>query len=334
MNTYEVRLESPTSSQFRLHSIHADTAEDARQIAQAHENKLLGSTLFPPPKDEWEQGVALRHAENGDAHIDLNAWDAHLPQFVKSLKDKPYEEHVSAANWRLEQLAKQVQFTRDGKMRTSLTGRAKARYLAHLQSDPFDISDVREVPQGEIDANDLVRQVRALHENDPQAWARTLERLREAGVPLAAVTAALYGTPTKNREDGTANGQVSWKTGGDTFKTSLHTVSYAYNQDTDAFFSTPTNEITGTGYTAGGTTLGSLASSYDSTSDQARFDAADATWASSTLTARVAVVYKSTGTASTSPLIGYVDFGANVSTTSDTLTITWDSTSVWLLDVT
>jgi hypothetical protein len=77
-----------------------------------------------------------------------------------------------------------------------------------------------------------------------------------------------------------------------------------------------------------------LTSTYDTASDQARFDAADPSWTSSTLTARIAVVYKSTGTSSTSPLVSFIDFGADVTTTSGTLSITFDSTGVWLVDVT
>jgi len=57
-------------------------------------------------------------------------------------------------------------------------------------------------------------------------------------------------------------------------------------------------------------------------------DAADTTWASSTITARYAVVYASTGTASTSPLIGYVDFGSDQSSTNGNFTITWDATGI------
>ncbi|WP_203231419.1 hypothetical protein [Nocardioides caldifontis] len=46
-------------------------------------------------------------------------------------------------------------------------------------------------------------------------------------------------------------------------------------------------------------------------------------WSSSTITARYAVIYVSTGTSSTSPLLCYVDFGQDVSTTDGTFQITW-----------
>ncbi len=47
-----------------------------------------------------------------------------------------------------------------------------------------------------------------------------------------------------------------------------------------------------------------------------------------------AVVYKSTGSAATSPLMAAVDFGATVSTTAGTFQITWDATGIVVLDVT
>lgn len=171
---------------------------------------------------------------------------------------------------------------------------------------------------------------RSLHE---QAEPYQVERVGETALVMA-VTAGLYGVPTKNRSDGTTNGSVNWSSGGDTIKCSLHTVTYVPNIDTDDFWNDATNEVTGTGYTTGGATLGTLASSYDTASDQARFDAADTSWTTSTITARIAVVYKSTGTSTTSPLVSFVNFGADVSTTAGTFQITWDATGVWLIDVT
>jgi hypothetical protein len=59
------------------------------------------------------------------------------------------------------------------------------------------------------------------------------------------------------------------------------------------------------------------------------FDADDVSWASSTVTARYAVLYKSTGTGSTSALIGYFDFGANVSSTNGTFSIPFHSSGIF-----
>lgn len=115
----------------------------------------------------------------------------------------------------------------------------------------------------------------------------------------------------------------------DTIKVALLTSSYTPNQDTHDYFNdVSANEVTGTGYTAGGITLASKTATYDSGTNVIVLDAADVTWSSSTITARYAVVYGSTGTASTSPLIGYVDFGSDQSSTNGNFTITWDSTGI------
>lgn len=125
-------------------------------------------------------------------------------------------------------------------------------------------------------------------------------------------------------------GSINWGT--DTIKVALCTSAYTPDQDTHDFFNDITNEVTGTGYTAGGATLASKASTYTAGTNTTAIDAADVTWSSSTITARYAVVYKSTGTASTSPLIGLVDFGADVISSAGNFTITWDAAGVMSLN--
>ena len=114
----------------------------------------------------------------------------------------------------------------------------------------------------------------------------------------------------------------------DTIKVALCTSTYTPDQDAHDYFNDITNEVTGTGYTAGGATLGSAAVSYTGGTNTFAFDGADVSWATSTITARYAIVYDSTGTSSTSPLICYVDFGADVSTTAGTFTLTWDAAGI------
>ena len=63
-------------------------------------------------------------------------------------------------------------------------------------------------------------------------------------------------------------------------------------------------------------------------------DANDASWASSTITARRAVVYDDTpATAGTKPLICCLEFDADVSTTNGTFLITWDSQGLVLIPI-
>lgn len=114
----------------------------------------------------------------------------------------------------------------------------------------------------------------------------------------------------------------------DTIKVALVTSSYTPDQDAHDFFDDVTNEVVGTGYTAGGASLANKAVTADNTDNEGVFDADDTTWASSTITARAAVLYKSTGTASTSPLICYIDFGSDKSSSAGNFTIAWDAEGI------
>jgi hypothetical protein len=124
------------------------------------------------------------------------------------------------------------------------------------------------------------------------------------------------------------NKEVDWDS--DTIKVALLTSSYTPNQDTHDYLDDVSSfEVTGTGYTTGGSTLGSKTVTYDGTNNVVILDAADVTWSSSTITARYAVVYDDAGAnAASKALIGYVDFGSDQSSTNGNFTITWDSTGI------
>ncbi len=64
-----------------------------------------------------------------------------------------------------------------------------------------------------------------------------------------------------------------------------------------------------------------------------KLDATDTSWTNSTITARIAVIYVATGTASTSALLGYVDFGADKTTTDGTFLLTWDGDGIFTFGV-
>lgn len=113
----------------------------------------------------------------------------------------------------------------------------------------------------------------------------------------------------------------------DTIKVALVTSSYSPSADSHDFFDDVTNEVSGTGYSAGGNTL-TVTTSQDNTDDEGVFDAADTSWTTSDITARGAVIYKSTGTASTSPLICYIDFGADYTSVGGTFQITFASEGI------
>lgn len=122
--------------------------------------------------------------------------------------------------------------------------------------------------------------------------------------------------------------KINLASGGDTIKIALVTSSYTFTPDTHDFFDDITNEITGTGYTAGGATLGSQTYTIDTTDNESVFDSADATWAAASFTARGAVIYKSTGTPGTSPLIAYIDFSTDKIVDGGTFTITFSAEGI------
>lgn len=138
-----------------------------------------------------------------------------------------------------------------------------------------------------------------------------------------AVSAKLYGLALKSA----FNKEIDWDT--DTIKVMLCTSTYVPDQDAHQYKSSVTNEVTGTGYTAGGATLASATSAYTAGTNTLVLDAADTSWPSSTITARYAVIYDSTpATDATRPLIAYVDFGADVVSSGGTFSITWDAAGV------
>jgi hypothetical protein len=110
----------------------------------------------------------------------------------------------------------------------------------------------------------------------------------------------------------------------DTIKVALTTSSYSPSQDNDDFFNDVTNEVGASGtYVAGGATLANKTVTQDNTDNEGVFDADNVSWTSATITARYAVIYKSTGVSSTSPLIAVIDFGSNQSSSAGTFTIAW-----------
>ena len=75
-----------------------------------------------------------------------------------------------------------------------------------------------------------------------------------------------------------------------TFKIALYTSSATLGAATTAY--TTSNEVSGTGYTAGGNTL-TIAANPTSSGTTAFLDFSDVTWSSSSITARSALIYKS-----------------------------------------
>lgn len=100
--------------------------------------------------------------------------------------------------------------------------------------------------------------------------------------------------------------------------TSAYTPTATHNVKTDI-----TNEVSGTGYTAGGAALASKTVTQAATT---AWDAADLTWASSTITARVAVIYDDTMT--NKDLICAFDFGSDQSSSGGNFTLQWNASGI------
>lgn len=87
-------------------------------------------------------------------------------------------------------------------------------------------------------------------------------------------------------------------TGGDTFKIALYTSAASLDANTTAY--SATNEVSGTGYSAGGATLTQQGVTTVNTSASAGTgytDFSDVTWSTATITARGALIYNNTPSA-------------------------------------
>ena len=133
----------------------------------------------------------------------------------------------------------------------------------------------------------------------------------------------LYTSFKRDRSQGLVN------LASDTIKVALVTSAYTPNQDTHEKFSDITGEVAnGNGYSSGGAALANKTVTKDNANHAGVFDADDVSWDPSTITARGAVLYKDTGSPATSPLIGYIDFGADKASTADRFRIVWNGTGI------
>jgi len=96
-----------------------------------------------------------------------------------------------------------------------------------------------------------------------------------------------------------------------TFKIALFTSSATLDASTTAY--STTNEVTGTGYTAGGNTLTVSSGNPQSSGTTAFLTFDNTTWSTATITARGALIYQSGGS---NPAIAVLDFGADKTSTA------------------
>lgn len=91
------------------------------------------------------------------------------------------------------------------------------------------------------------------------------------------------------------------------------------------------NEVSGTGYTAGGAAYTSTELTLSG--GTLKYDAADVAWTTSTITSAMAAVGYADSVAS-DPLIFLSDFVTAASTTAGTFTIVWSASGIFTLDYT
>lgn len=112
---------------------------------------------------------------------------------------------------------------------------------------------------------------------------------------------------------------------GDTFYAVLVTASYTPDKDAHTRRSDVTNEVVGTGYTAGGAASAATVTK-DTANDKVTIAFAAITWSTATITARAAVIYKRRGgLASADELVAYVDFGGNITSTVADFVVTFST---------
>ena len=100
------------------------------------------------------------------------------------------------------------------------------------------------------------------------------------------------------------------------FKIALFTSSATLGATTTAY--STSDEVVGTGYTAGGNTL-TISANPASSGTTAFLDFADTTWSAATITARGALIYLSNG--GTNPAVAVLDFGSDKTSTAGDFTI-------------
>lgn len=138
-----------------------------------------------------------------------------------------------------------------------------------------------------------------------------------------------YGKALQGLMDTTAARRFDWV--GDSFKVALVTSAYTPDQDLHDFRDDlGANEVSGTGYTAGGVAVSGKTLSYDGATNEVRLLMADNVWGpGATISGvRTAVLYKVVGTAATDPLVGYLQEAADVAVSNGTLTVDNDPTTV------
>lgn len=125
------------------------------------------------------------------------------------------------------------------------------------------------------------------------------------------------------------NKEIGWLT--DTVKCMLCTKEYIPDQDEHVYLSDIVGELTGyEDYPAGGFELLNKTMRYDPDLNKTILDADDIEKENVSIgQVRYAVIYIDTGTPETSPLLGYMDFGAERGVTNGFFSIHWSEEGIF-----
>lgn len=123
-------------------------------------------------------------------------------------------------------------------------------------------------------------------------------------------------------------GEIDWING--TVMLMLTTDTYVPYQDTDEYKDDVIGEVSATGYTPGGAEITNRSLTYTAATNTLSYDGYNVIFTiTGSLTFRYAVIYLDTGTESTSPLIGYIDFGEDITHTDGSLTLNFDADGIY-----
>lgn len=129
-----------------------------------------------------------------------------------------------------------------------------------------------------------------------------------------AISAKLFGKSMLSAY----TGQINWLTADVTAL--LTDDSWTPSQDVHDFLNDVAGELSGGGYAR--VDLGTMTAAYDGATNSTYLGCAPFSFATMTGSYRYMVIFCDTGTPSTSPLIGWVDFGSLQSVTAQTVDIT------------
>ena len=130
-----------------------------------------------------------------------------------------------------------------------------------------------------------------------------------------------------------ANKEIDFNS--DQLKGMLVTSAYTFDKHNHQYKSSITNEVAGTGYTAGGLIVNTPTITYDAANSRLVFDGGDPNWSGATLTgARQSILYDNTpATDATRPLILCVNFGQDLSPVNGNIGFAWDTIGMGYINV-